>query len=437
MDTRSGWSAMVTVRDGHAVLVRRAESPEDRAQLMKAAALLEMLGHPGVERLVGIESDSSTTSLTTRLVGERSLADHRPRRAASLAAILSALAQTVDDLHRAGVVHGPIDAHQVVLAGADRPVLCGFAAGRSRADVDASVWAGARSDDVRSLVALLGQLLDSLPDARGLAWRERRDRRRLRRVARDILDASHPEVSTLARRCAAVASGHRGAPPPAPVTFDARNGSALTNNRADRSRMTSTRRDAAPMRRRAGAASVIGATIGIALSSMGVMGIVDAVHARTARHPVAVATRTTVTGHSTSALAGCASTTSAPNGRLVDISGDGCPEHVRIEGNHLIVAGIRYTLGRPGDLIEVGDWDGDGAATPLLVRPRTGAVFLFRSWPSPGRELTARPVARVPGAANVVVLRHREGHDTVRIERTSGPPVPLDLAPASIGRTTP
>ncbi len=60
--------------------------------------------------------------------------------------------------------------------------------------------------------------------------------------------------------------------------------------------------------------------------------------------------------------------------------------------------GARYRVGRPGDVVTVGDWDCDGVSTPGVVRPSTGEVFLFPTWAAPDEPLTLTASLRVAGA---------------------------------------
>jgi hypothetical protein len=121
----------------------------------------------------------------------------------------------------------------------------------------------------------------------------------------------------------------------------------------------------------------------------------------------------------------------------VDLDGDGCTERVTWRDGTLVVAGAAYRLGVAGDVLRFGDWDGDGIATPALLRPSTGAVFAFDAWPAPGRPLVAHPVAHVAGATGASVATAADGHDRLVVRRRSGPPVPLDLDPTrGAGRTS-
>jgi hypothetical protein len=63
-----------------------------------------------------------------------------------------------------------------------------------------------------------------------------------------------------------------------------------------------------------------------------------------------------------------------------DVDGDGCREPWWTSDGRLYAGGRTYTIGSPGDLVAVGDWDCDGSATPALVDADTGGVFLFPAW---------------------------------------------------------
>ncbi len=82
----------------------------------------------------------------------------------------------------------------------------------------------------------------------------------------------------------------------------------------------------------------------------------------------------------------------------VDVDGDRCPDEVGIAGTRIRAAGKTFAVGRAGDHVAVRDWDCDGTATPGLVRPATGEVFLFASWATEVGEVTVRPTAVVPHA---------------------------------------
>jgi hypothetical protein len=89
-------------------------------------------------------------------------------------------------------------------------------------------------------------------------------------------------------------------------------------------------------------------------------------------------------------------------GPVADVDGDGCADPVRLEGAGVVeVSHVRFAVGEPGDEVVVGDWDCDGLATPAVVRPSTGELFVFTAWAPEGEEVTVQPVAVVPEGASV------------------------------------
>ena len=60
-----------------------------------------------------------------------------------------------------------------------------------------------------------------------------------------------------------------------------------------------------------------------------------------------------------------------------------------LPGGYLTVehGGRRYGIGAPGDEIAIADWTCTGEPTPVLLRPATGEVAVFTTWPAPGAAL--------------------------------------------------
>jgi hypothetical protein len=85
-------------------------------------------------------------------------------------------------------------------------------------------------------------------------------------------------------------------------------------------------------------------------------------------------------------------------GRALDHDGDGCPSPVRVGHGVVEVDGVRYGVGRPGDVLAVGDWDCDGATTVAAVRPSTGEVFVFDRWAAPSGAVVVPALTHVTGA---------------------------------------
>ena len=87
----------------------------------------------------------------------------------------------------------------------------------------------------------------------------------------------------------------------------------------------------------------------------------------------------------------------------------------------------RFAMGRPGDQLLLGDWDGDGLDTPALYDPTSGTVTRFDGWAPSG--------ATLPGA---VVASQAPLGGLARTDRGADPDtIAVDPPPASTTRSTP
>jgi hypothetical protein len=125
-------------------------------------------------------------------------------------------------------------------------------------------------------------------------------------------------------------------------------------------------------------------------------------------------------------LTRCA-TVSLPDGAgatyyAVDMSGTGCAEPMAWRAGVISTVSpegvpVRFSLGRPGDVLLVGHWSCARRELPALYRPGTGEVFYLRAWPTAERPITSEPAvetgvrdgtartAAVSGCERVVVVR--------------------------------
>ena len=66
-------------------------------------------------------------------------------------------------------------------------------------------------------------------------------------------------------------------------------------------------------------------------------------------------------------------------------------------------AGRRYGIGAAGDLVHIADWDCTGEATPAVLRPTTGELAVFSSWPEPDASLLPTMTMVVEGAIGFTI----------------------------------
>lgn len=364
-----------------AVVVKRSDVAEP---LQAEADRLQRAAHPGVVPLVGSGPVGAGWELRIAHCG-RPVGTAGRLPVAQVASLAAGLAATLADLHDLGVVHGRVDASHVLVGPEGRPVLCGLGPG---------VPAACPHDDVAAVGALLVELLgpddggEPIPDRR---WRRRRgwagwDRPSLLLLA-DQAAAEPPSRRPTARRLAAAIAevAPAGAPvgerpgPEAPAAsgpeidaIESVRASALV----DRARPTV----------RPPAALVVGA-------------VVLVLAAGAAR------------------VLGEAPQEAAPERRTATPVADAVVRH----------GGVRYRVGEPGDHLLVEDWDCDGLATPALLRPATGEVFVFPRWIERGVSVIG-PVAAVDRAEALVSDGGRDDCPALAVRTRDGALVPIPEA---------
>lgn len=134
-------------------VVKEAETDADRVRLADEAAILRRSAHPGVVEVV----DATDSVLRLRHCGSP-LARLGPVAPDHAAAIVRAVAEIVDALHRQGIVHRRIDADHVVVSERGRPSLVGFREAGDGGEPD-------QAEDVAHLGTMLNRLLDDGGDA--------------------------------------------------------------------------------------------------------------------------------------------------------------------------------------------------------------------------------------------------------------------------------
>jgi hypothetical protein len=435
----------VATRDGRPVLIKRAVDERGHERLDREVDRLRMVTHPGVVELLDVVG-RPPDEIVLAWAGDRTLETARPALPAAVA-LLASLAGTVADLHELGITHGRIEPMHVVVDSHGRPRLCGLRG----ADPDEEP--GEAADDVAALGRLIEMLVGDVTEAEPIPerrWGRRRwtgfQRRSLLTLADQATDPDpqrRPSARALARSIGEAVPDARfdpieppppppaepvdaPAPPPvaepadavplAPRTFlgmrlvepDAvdMEEAAKRSTSSEPPRSIEDPPAAGPQRSalvRAGVGLVAIACAGAALVAIGARA-----RPTSARVADAPSTSTTVSapgpvGTSTSTLpmTNCPSV-GAPR---ADVDHDGCPETVRVTGNVIVAGAARFEIGVRGDLVSIGDWDCDGSATPAIVRPSTGDVFVFRSWAAPDDRITLQPTTNVPGAVGPVDVR--------------------------------
>lgn len=427
-----------TVRNGPSgtVLIKHAYG-DDQAKLRRESEALAALKHlPGVVETQGFIELEDRSELTITYVEGAPLTEHPPFAIDSLLEIVLSVAKTLVAMHELGIRHGAINREHVLVDRHGGVLLCGFGAATSDATGGAQV-----SDDVRALASLLTFELERSTEA-GIARAHRREA---------------AEASAAATRLTSDASGASLARWIAQLETTL--GSARAINAGPTS--SSPRRLATPSTDGLmGRIKSVSPAAWIAVALVVVAGFVfyqtfkpdsganatettpttaltndatvtqatpDAAHtALDAGTGVSVpvpAEPADVAPDTASALVFAASPNQCaaqvapdlaalgPPGALatftVHTDGDGCADEVVLgvdQANNrplVLIGDAKFEVGEPGDLLAVGDWSCDGIATPAVVRPSTGGVFVFGAWPSAG-SVAPSAVAHVPIGATAL-----------------------------------
>jgi hypothetical protein len=431
------WSATcVALGDTVALKWPRSPAPEALAGLRREAGLLDAVDHPNVVRAYDVVEVGDGPVLVLEHAAGGSLADALVRRtrlpAAEVALVGAGIARGLEALHAAGVVHGDVKPSNVLLGDGGRPLLADLGAARRVGDapgdgtvtasapyLDPAVLDGAapdeRSDVYAVGVTLHEALTGALPGVAsathgGAPTHGPAEGPLVALIAR----ATHPDpavrtggAGALAAELEALAAattpadGPTAAPhvpvPLAPLASEGADERA-TRSFGPRPAPPPSEPPEPPGHGGRVALAAAGLTVAVLVSPFGPL----------------------LTTPATAGAPPCPALVAEPGGVAADIDGDGCRSVLRWDGRVLTVPGTeppaRYTLGRPGDTLLMGDWDCDGRDAPALHRPATGEVVVFEALPAPGEAVRGRRAPRAAGGRASVVTGE-DGCDAVDVVR--------------------
>lgn len=400
--------------DAPATVAKRATDPAGRRALATEAAVLGRLAHPGVVRLVAhVETERGAQLLTEKVPG-RTLAELAVASAPALAAIAATGAAVVGDLHELGIAHGSLAGdHLIVSAG--RVVLCSF--GRA---TDATVEAMDR--DVSDLVVAITEAAGRLDDPA-----TRVERRRRRRLEALLLGAASRSLSATDL---AAALAELAADAPAGITHRPLDPCEVRTDDSDAptSAVQPDEADAAADRSPLGLPRPEPWTPGVSARPW---------RERVARHerrpvhgedrPPAHRRRNLLIGAAAGLVVVALWAAWGPNRRVTDqasapraaqttpptptmtapVADSPTPpatddRRYVVIGNLVGVDDAWFEVGRKGDVVRVADWDCDGAASPAVLRPGSGEIFVFERWADEREVLDVAARAVHPDAADIV-----------------------------------
>ncbi|HET9690845.1 MAG TPA: hypothetical protein VFP61_06810 [Acidimicrobiales bacterium] len=393
-----------------------AASEADAARLAHTAAVLRAIVHPGVVELV--DAPASGERLVTRWAGDP-LDQRAPLTTPEVAGLGAAAATVLADVHSLGWAHGNVGVEHLLVADDGRPTWCGWGAATAGGDPTTDVVALASvlraalpvgAALPRRLARALADAAAGRLDAAALARRLGDPRlspvlpaARATRAAGDAEPSSadapratpEGQAGPAVRPSSAQAGGGRpdngdGPPGTGPGTrtgpgTGTGTGAILSSTHRDLD--TGDGGDRRPLRwrprRRVGLAAAAVASAGLAAS------VVTGGGARAAACPAA--------DRGCRALPAGTATLRSDTGTTV------------------VVAGA-------GDVVALGRWRCSPQALPAVLDPRTGQVWVYDRWATPGDDVTAQQVA-VVGRARSLRVVPGAACDGLAVERAGAPDV--------------
>ncbi|MEY2421021.1 MAG: serine/threonine protein kinase, bacterial [Acidimicrobiaceae bacterium] len=338
--------------------------PDDAARLLEEVTTLLALDHPHVVRVLEVLDGEDGVIVVMQYAPGGSLAELLAERrcldAGETVAIAAPLADALASAHRHGIVHGDVKPANVLFTSDGEPLLADFGGGMRGTDgyIAPEVAAGATVDeraDVYALgvvcrEALGGDVPDELASVLDAAVAPNPNDRpaNATELAR-LLRAAVPGDSVRLPRPALGAARVLGPP----------------------TRLFGPRPPARSIARRARSKSPL---LLIPLLLLAAFAWVRQGSARRTAEPVACA----------------GAPIPVPAGAQIvraDTAGIGCLA-TGVYASGVLTIRLqptdprprRFALGLPGDRIFLGDWDCDGAASPALFRPSTGATLYYDTW---------------------------------------------------------
>lgn len=402
---------------GQRILVKSATGRE-RSRLRHEAEVLGLLHLSALVDMLELKEEDDQTLLLLLDNGPRTLLWPLDMTGEELLRALQRCCTAVEQLHEAGWSHGSLCPEHVLLGARGRPKLCSLGDSQPLLNLSNEKAAAAIQDDVDQLAAMFAHVANFqiASMSRADRWRWRQQSRKLRQIAELNQTSTNALTTTeLATalgelrsrsinplRCRSRATNRRATPTPGPARGLVTLGAAA-----------------------AGIALLFSAGFALTASSK-TPSRTDSAQAATTtpappatRLPDAAVPATTVPATTLpgSSGGGCGLWPMVNNGsgQGVDIDGDSCPDDVEIAGQFITVDDLTYQVGLPQDRLAVGDWDCDGRATALLLRPSTGELFEFSAWAKPGETAQSELVATIAEAADLAGERTTDSTATEKI----------------------
>ena len=420
--------AAVTVSrsEGRLIAVKQVTA-ERAADIQREADLLTRLDHPGLVRFVDIvETADGGRALHTEFVNSDTWASRPLADPAERAAGMAALAAVVADLHQLGVAHLQLTPPHILHGENDLPVLCGLTSAAEATPenrhTDLAALADLCHDPALGRGALAGKLFSLADAARTGTLSARELARRL-----DTLATRRPTRAAPVRIAGgSVLRGRKRRFRPKPLltagavvvaVFAAFVIGARSGDPEPPPAALAPAQDEAPSDTADAGQNLLDEYAPVdGTDPVAEPELVSERDPTAEPDPLAMPDPTAEPGQ-----------IALPDLALPDrialpdpiAERDRIAVSVREAATVIEHGGRRYAIGATGDFVELGDWDCDGQATAAIVRPSTGGVVLFDSWPGPGETATLPERWSVDSPTGADAVAHGQC-DLLRVYTTAG-----------------
>ena len=411
----------VGVINNRAVFIKKTANSDSSSRLAREASILAEIAGSGVVELANFVEGPSECSLSTYYVGGGTAADLVSQNKISsenVAAMAASLALTLADVHDRGYVHGTLAPHHVLGPISATPLICGWS-GAKEIERDAQGHIGDEGPDPHEDVVALARIALELLGGSSDVGAER-----LKAIFARVGQTGSNNPAGLSMRSMAIALEKLVSDDPKdyPSSF----------SDVPSSRMVYPRQDSHQTRGRFRWDDRGGfdrfALLGHRLRTAGVgvlaLGIVAGGFLFLSSSDSNASSSAASSSDGSSSGEQKPSRVEANEIRAQQISDQRVDDvdSYKVDGRRVIGKNATWEIGAQGDLVFIGDWDGDGFGTPAIVRPKTGEVWVFIKWAESGEQVQAQPVSAEPvvQARSAKVIESSNGLDAIEIQDEAG-----------------
>ncbi len=406
----------VGVINNRAVFIKKTTNSDSSSRLAREASILAEIAGSGVVELANFVEGPGECSLSTYYVGGGTAADLVSQNKIGseiVASMVASLALTLADVHDRGYVHGALTSHHFLAPMSDTPLICGWS-GAKEIERDAQGHIGDEGPDPHEDVVALARIALELLGGSNDVGAEK-----LKAIFARVGQTGSDNSAGLSMRSVANALEKLVSDDPDdyPSSFSDVPSSRMIYPRQDSHQLSGRFRwdDRGGFDRFASLGPRL-RTAGVGVLALGIV----------AGGFLFLSSSDSNASSSDESSSGeqKPSHVDANEIRAQQISDERVDDvdSYKVDGRTVTGKNATWEIGAEGDLVLIGDWDGDGFGTPAIVRPKTGEVWVFTKWAESGEQIQAQPVSAEPvvQVRSAKVIETSNGLDAIEIQDEAG-----------------